>query len=197
LPPHSLRTTAVNGGSNSLACPGQVATHSGLLPEDFRHLSRQNMGCVKAGGGLYEISSILQGNPVALTSVESTLGVAPGSGKAIPPGSAAPEIKAAAREAAAAKMAGGGAPLVWWQRRAGPLPLPVGAAIGVAIGAIVAVALVGVVGYVFVYRRWWTVRAATRFQKMHEGPLAAAGGATVSSSAPAAALPSLSADHVV
>jgi hypothetical protein len=194
---------SVSGGDNKLTCPTQVDTHSGLLPEDLAHLSRQNMGCVGSNGTLYEISSVLAGKPVALQSVTPEKPVEPtSSGKEIPPGGATPEVKAAARQEALSKASGaapvdatadsGAAP--WWDQARGNLPT--GAIIGIAVAVIVGVALVAVLGFVFIYRRWWTVRAARSFQKMQEGPLAAAGGATISSSAPHASLDTLQAPQV-
>lgn len=184
---------AVNGGENKLDCPGVYTTHSGLLPEDFAHLSRQNMGCVAADGTTYEIASVLTGKPVALQSstAAATKPVEPTTtGKEIPPGAATPEVKAAARQAVLSKAASAES---WLQKASSATHLPVGAVIGIAVACIVGVALVAVLGFVFIYRRWWTVRAARSFQKMHEGPLAAAGGATINSSAPNAALDSLQA----
>jgi hypothetical protein len=183
---------AVNGGGNRLACPAQrIATHSGLLPEDFAHLKRQGLGCVGADGGdVYEISSVLQGSPVLLAAAADDAAGSPdgrtfGAARAVPPGAAPPEVKAAARAAADAissgQMTGPPAP-AWWSRRVAGVP--VGAAIGIAVGVLAGVALVAALAYVVVYRRWWSVRAATRFQKFHEGPLAAAGGASASSCAP-------------
>jgi hypothetical protein len=87
------------------------------------------------------------------------------------------------------KAAGGS----WLQKASSATHLPVGAIIGIAVACIVGVVLVAVLGFVFIYRRWWTVRAARSFQKMHEGPLAAAGGATINSSAPNASLDNLQA----
>jgi hypothetical protein len=189
---------AVNGGDNKLDCPGKYTTHSGLLPEDFAHLSRQNMGCVSADGVTYEIASVLTGKPVALQSSTSAKPVEPtASGKEIPPGAATPEAKAAARQAVLDKVAASSP--TWWEKAKASMPM--GAIIGIAVACIVGVALVAILGFVFIYRRWWTVRAATRFQKMHEGPLAAAGGATINSSAPNAAMDNLQApqrgDNVV
>lgn len=181
---------AVNGGDNSLMCPGKFQTHSGILPEDFAHLSRQNMGCVAADGSTYEIASVLTGQPVALQASATAKPVEPtSSGKEIPPGAATPETKAAARQAVMDKAAGGS----WLQKASSATHLPVGAIIGIAVACIVGVVLVAVLGFVFIYRRWWTVRAARSFQKMHEGPLAAAGGATINSSAPNASLDNLQA----
>lgn len=182
---------AVNGGENKLDCPGVYTTHSGLLPEDFAHLSRQNMGCVAADGTTYEIASVLTGKPVALQSSTAAKPVEPTTtGKEIPPGAATPEVKAAARQAVLNKAASAGS---WLQKASSATHLPVGAVIGIAVACIVGVALVAVLGFVFIYRRWWTVRAARSFQKMHEGPLAAAGGATINSSAPNASLDNLQA----
>lgn len=189
---------AVNGGDNRLDCPTKVATHSGLLPEDIMHLARQNMGCVAADGTTYEISSVLTGKPVELKASATEKPMTRSeTGKEIPPGMAAPEVKAAARQAAMDKAAGGGGsgPASWWAKARSKLPM--GAIIGIAVACIVGLVLVGVLGFVFVYRRWWTVRAARSFQKMQEGPLAAAGGATINSSAPNAALDSLQAPQGV
>lgn len=180
---------AVNGGENKLDCPGQVATHSGLLPEDLLHLSRQSMACVASDGATYELSSVLSGKPIALQESTEKKPVQPtASGRIIPPGAATPEVKAAARQAVLDKAAASGS---WWEKARSKLPM--GAIIGIAVACIVGLALVAVLGFVFVYRRWWTVRAARSFQKMHEGPLAAAGGATINSSAPNAALDNLQA----
>lgn len=188
---------AVNGGQNKLDCPTQIATHSGLLPEDFQHLARQNMGCVGSNGTTYEVASVLTGQPVALKAAEPTTTkdgstAASTIDKIIPPGSATPEVKAAARQAAMEKAAGqSSSTTTWWDKARAKLPM--GAIIGIAVACIVGLALVAVLGFVFVYRRWWTVRAARSFQRMHEGPLAAAGGATINSSAPNASLNNLQA----
>jgi hypothetical protein len=148
---------SVNGGDNALSCPGVAKTHSGLLPEDFAHLSRHNMACVGADGKNYEIASVLSGKPVAIqqaaTSGSSAKPVEPtASGKEIPPGAATPESKAAARQAVLDKAAGGSGPSAWLQKASSATHMPVGAVIGVAVAVIVGVVLLAVLGFVFVYR---------------------------------------------
>lgn len=149
---------SVNGGDNTLACPGVAKTHSGLLPEDFAHLARQNMACVAADGAVYEIASVLAGKPVALQQAVAASGgtskpVEPtASGKEIPPGAATPESKAAARQAVLDKASGGNSAAAWLAKASSATHMPVGAVIGVAVAVIVGVALLAVLGFVFVYR---------------------------------------------
>lgn len=151
---------SVNGGDNTLACPGVAKTHSGLLPEDFAHLARQNMACVAADGATYEIASVLAGKPVALQQAASGGASKPveptASGKEIPPGAATPESKAAARQAVLDKAAGGSgggnSAAAWLARASSATHMPVGAVIGVAVAVIVGVVLLAVLGFVFVYR---------------------------------------------
>lgn len=152
---------SVNGGDNTLACPGVAKTHSGLLPEDFAHLARQNMACVAADGATYEIASVLAGKPVLLqqaSAAASKPGEPTASGKEIPPGAATPESKAAARQTVLDKASSGGSGSsasganAWLQKTSSATHMPVGAVIGVAVAVIVGVVLLAVLGFVFVYR---------------------------------------------
>eukprot|EP00882_Tetradesmus_deserticola_P017178 GHRQ01018387.1.p1 GENE.GHRQ01018387.1~~GHRQ01018387.1.p1 ORF type:complete len:231 (-),score=58.60 GHRQ01018387.1:26-718(-) len=180
---------ALNGGDNKLRCPAQAvpATHA-LLPEDYSLLAKQNVGCVAKDGVTYEISSVLQGKPVKLKVSEAP---------AMPtaqPRQGMPSSTAAAMPGDAANAAPASHVQVHEQRPRTMPALPVAAIAGIVAGGVGFIALVAVLGYVAVYRKWYTVRAAQSFKKMQEGPLAAtADGATVNSSSPAAALPSLTA----
>ncbi|KAF6253460.1 hypothetical protein COO60DRAFT_419479 [Scenedesmus sp. NREL 46B-D3] len=181
---------ALNGGNNRLHCPTKVdpATDA-LLPEDYSLLARQNIGCVAKDGGTYEISSVLEGKPVKLKMAD-----APVMPTAQPRQGLYPSAAAAATPGDAADAAPASRMHVREQQPHIMPALPVAAIAGIVAGGVGFIALVAVLGYVAVYRKWYTVRAAGSFKKMQEGPLAAtADGATVNSSSPAAALPSLTA----
>jgi hypothetical protein len=180
---------AVNGGNNKLYCPVKhdPATDA-LLPEDYSLLAKQNIGCLAKDGATYEISSVLEGKPVklkisetpAMPAAQPRQGMYPAAAAAMP-GDAANTVPASREQ-------------VHEQQPRTMPALPVAAIAGIVAGGVGFIALVAVLGYVVVYRKWYTVRAAQSFRKMQEGPLAAtADGATVNSSSPAAALPSLTA----
>jgi hypothetical protein len=180
---------ALNGGNNKLYCPAKAdpATDA-LLPEDYSLLAKQNVGCVAKDGVTYEISSVLQGKPVKLKLSEN-----PAMPAAQPREGMYPPVAAAVPGDAANAVPASRVQVRQPQQPTKPA-LPVAAIAGIVAGGVGFIALVAVLGYVVVYRKWYTVRAAQSFRKMQEGPLAAtADGATVNSSSPAAALPSLTA----
>uniref|UniRef100_A0A383WD12 Malectin-like domain-containing protein n=1 Tax=Tetradesmus obliquus TaxID=3088 RepID=A0A383WD12_TETOB len=180
---------AINGGNNKLYCPAKAdpATKA-LLPEDYSLLARQNVGCVAKDGVTYEISGVLQGKPVKLKLSE-----VPVMPTAQPREAYYPNVAAAMPGDVPSNVPASRVKVVQQQQRTMPA-LPVAAIAGIVAGGVGFIALVAVLGYVVVYRKWYTVVAAQSFKKMQEGPLAAtAEGATVNSSSPAAALPSLTA----
>jgi hypothetical protein len=180
---------ALNGGNNKLYCPTKTdPAIDALLPEDYSLLAKQNVGCVAKDGVTYEISSVLQGKPVKLKLTDT-----PPMPTAQPRQGTYPPVAAAMPGDAASTVPARTVQVVQQQQRTMPA-LPVAAIAGIVAGGVGFIALVAVLGYVVVYRKWYTVRAAQSFKKMQEGPLAAtAEGATVNSSSPAAALPSLTA----
>lgn len=153
---------------------------SDILPEDYNLLKTQNLGCLGANGVSYEVSSVLQGKPVALQKSakppKPTAQPGPAADPSSFPARGQPRVAAPAAQPGHHNK-----------------QLPVAAIAGIIVGAVGLAALVGVIGYVVIYRRWYTVRAAQSFKKIHEGALAAAGGAVVNSSAPSAGLPNLTA----
>lgn len=190
---------ALNGGDNKLTCPDKPQTAAdSLLPEDYTLLAKQNIGCLAKDGLTYEISSVLQGKPVQLKVAEkparptaqprredqqaSAGGYNGYDAAAAVPGDAVEEPPRRVRVQQASSSS-----------QHGHTTLPAAAIAGIAAGAVALVVLVAALGYVVVYRRWYTVRAARSFRKFDEGPLAAASGAAVNSSAPAASLPTLGA----
>lgn len=153
-----------------------------ILPEDYNLLTTQNLGCLGANGVTYEVSSVLQGKPAKLQKSakppKPTAQPGPALDPSVLPARGQPRVEA---------------PVAPGDRHHSQPMLPAAAIAGIVVGSVIVAALVGVIGYVVVYRRWYTVRAAQSFKKIQEGALAAAGGAVVNSSAPSAGLPHLTA----
>jgi hypothetical protein len=177
----------VDGGNNQFTCPAarnDTDAAAGTQPANSMDLLlRQGLGCTGKNGVLYEVSSVLQGKPVALKAADVP---ARPSSQPAAAGSTVGHASSShvSRQAVAAAAE---APSHDQARH----KLPPGAIAGIVIGALAAAALVAAVGYIMIYRRWYTVRAAQSFQKMQEGALAATGGAIINSSAPNAGLPTL------
>lgn len=158
--------------------PGRQSVSRDVPHGDFNLLKSQNLGCHGQNGVIYEVSSVLQGSPAALQQSANLARPAAQPAPAVDPS----QLPARGQPRVESQQATAEAP----EHAAQHVRLPVAVIAGIVGGAIVIAVIVGAVGYVVVYRRWYTVRAAQSFKRMHEGPLAATGGAIVNSSAPAA-----------
>jgi hypothetical protein len=141
-----------------LAAHGTGGAGSGGVAGGIALLEREGVTCLDAAGQEMLLASVLRGAPVASgaaggnSSLPHTLQRTPR-----PAGDVA-----VARERRD-------------RRRSSRQQLAPAAIAGIVVGAVVAAATIAAVGYMVVYRRWWTVRVSTSFKRMPEGALAAAG----------------------